>query len=65
MKSGLLTDTRFRKAIIMVIPIAIILAFLTYLWFTDNLEYDRDLEADHFRETGLYWEDIEHGRVNT
>lgn len=29
------------------------------LWISDSKNYDKDLEQDHYRESGLMWDDIE------
>ena len=42
-----------RKIIILVIIL------LCVMWLIDSKLYDNDLEADHVRETGLTWEQIE------
>lgn len=35
----------------------------TVVWIVDSRLYDKDLESDHIRETGLSWKDIESERT--
>ena len=42
--------------------IAALMVLLWLLWTYDSYLYDKDLEAQHIKETGLSWADIEQGK---
>ena len=46
-----------------VILLVALIAVLWLLWAYDSMLYDKDLEAQHIKETGLSWADIEQGKA--
>ena len=51
--------TRFRAGLTTWIILLILLISFAIYWLYDSFMYDKDLESDHIRETGLAWEVVE------
>ena len=41
--------------------ILLILVLGLIYWMIDSYRYDKELEADHIRETGVTWDEVEKG----